>query len=197
MRSEPGPIAGASAETTTGERRRLFVEFVAVKRLVCKNGHLLPRPACSMRYRSPHVSSSPNDYFKKFTTFIGARLRRPHHSHGFSHGRQNRMSSFCSGRGEKLVTIARFGKPLFANMHHRNHAVAGDRGSQMLHALTQKSPLWMAKDVIDAEFALCRCQCVDLSSTERIFFCICTNFFAKNVPIDFKCIENHCRTPHS
>ena len=32
--------------------------------------------------------------------------------------RQNRSSSFCSGRGENLVTIARFGKPLFANMHH-------------------------------------------------------------------------------
>ena len=58
---------------------------------------------------------------KKFT---GARSRRPHHSH-FSHDRQNRRSSFCSGRGESLVTIARFGKPLFANMHHRVHAVAG------------------------------------------------------------------------
>ena len=39
--------------------------------------------------------------------------------------RQNRSSSFCSGRGENLVTIARFGKPLFANMHHHVHAVAG------------------------------------------------------------------------
>ena len=54
----------------------------------------------------------------------GALSRRPHHSH-FSHGRQNRRSPFCSGRGENLVTIARFGKPLFADMHHHVHAVAG------------------------------------------------------------------------
>ena len=55
----------------------------------------------------------------------------------------------------------------------------------------------MASDVIDAEFALHRCQCVDLSSTERIFFCICTNFFAKNVAIDLNCIEIHGGTLHS
>ena len=41
------------------------------------------------------------------------------------HGRQNRRSSFCSGRGENLVTTARFRKPLFADMHHCVHAVAG------------------------------------------------------------------------
>ena len=29
---------------------------------------------------------------------------------------------------------------------------------------------WMASDVIDAEFALRRCQCVYLSSTQRMFF---------------------------
>ena len=85
-------------------------------------------PACSIRYQSLHVSSSANDFFKKFT---GARSRRPHHWH-FSHGWQNRSSSFCrcrvshgSGRGENLVTFARFAKPLFANMHHHVHAVAG------------------------------------------------------------------------
>ena len=51
-------------------------------------------PACSIRYQSLHVPSSANDSFKKFT---GARSRRPHHSH-FSHGRQNRRSSFCRCR---------------------------------------------------------------------------------------------------
>ena len=51
-------------------------------------------PACSIRYQSLHVSSLANDPFKKFT---GARSRRPHHSH-FSHGRQNRRSSFCRCR---------------------------------------------------------------------------------------------------
>ena len=73
-------------------------------------------PECSLRYRSLHVSSSANDSFKTFTR-TGARSRQPHHSH-FSHGRQNRRSSFLplthgSGRGENLVTIARFVKPLF------------------------------------------------------------------------------------
>ena len=51
-------------------------------------------PACSIRYPSLHVSTSANDSFKKFT---GARSRWPHHSH-FSHGRQNRRSSFCRCR---------------------------------------------------------------------------------------------------
>ena len=83
-------------------------------------------PACSIRYQSLHVSSPANDSFKKFT---GARSRRPHHSH-FSHGRQNRRSSFCRCRPVReevriLVTTARFVKPLFANMHHHVHAVAG------------------------------------------------------------------------
>ena len=36
--------------------------------------------------------------------------------------------SHGSGRGENLVTIARFVKPLFANVHHRVHAVAGALG---------------------------------------------------------------------
>ena len=53
-----------------------------------------PLAACSIRYHSLHVSSSANDSLKKFT---GARSRRPHHSH-FSHGRQNRRSSFCCCR---------------------------------------------------------------------------------------------------
>ena len=79
-----------------------------------------PGVSFSLPY-SPYVSSLANDSFK---TFTGARSCRPHHSH-FSHGRQNRRSSFCSARGDNLVTIARFGKPLFANMHLRVYAVAG------------------------------------------------------------------------
>ena len=35
------------------------------------------------------------------------------------------LLSHGSGRGENLVTIARFVKPLFANTHHHVHAVAG------------------------------------------------------------------------
>ena len=80
-------------------------------------------PACSIRYRSPHVSSSANDSFKKYT---GARSRRPPPFTLFALSlNQKRRSSFYSERGENLVTIARFGKPLFANMHHHVDAVAG------------------------------------------------------------------------
>ena len=38
---------------------------------------------------------------------------------------------------------------------------------------------WMASDVIDAEFALRRCQCVDLSLTQLF----CFELFALNVAI--------------
>ena len=147
-------------------------------------------PACFKRSRSPHVSSSANDSFK---TFTGACSCRPHHSH-YSHGRQNRRSSFCSGRGDNLVTIARLGKPLFANMHHRVYAVDGALRKPNVACPHPDIP-WMASDVIDAEFALRRCQCVDLSSTERIFFAFA--LFAKNASIDLKCIENHGVKLHS
>ena len=78
------------------------------------------RLACSIRYRSLHVSLPANDscdglLASPSTLFAG----------GYLQGRQNHKSSFCSERGENLVTIVRFGKPLFADMHHRVHAVAG------------------------------------------------------------------------
>ena len=59
------------------------------------------------------------------------------------------------------MTIARFAKPLFANMHHHVHAVAGAlRKPNVAHGQCDG-------DVIDAEFALRSCH---LSSPERIFF---------------------------
>ena len=72
-------------------------------------------PACSIRYRSPHHMSLRRRTIlcdvrllaSPFTLFAGRYLP----------DRQNRRSSFCSGRGENLVKIARFGKPLFADMH--------------------------------------------------------------------------------
>ena len=88
-----------AAETTAGgstgkedlkaDRRVRHYKEVGLQRMATRwSSH---HPACSVRYQSLHVSSSANDSFKKFT---GARSRRPHHSH-FSHGRQNRRSSFC------------------------------------------------------------------------------------------------------
>ena len=65
------------------------------------------------------------------------------------------------------MTIARFLKPLFTNMHHRVHAVA-EALRKPKHACTQTSPLdgQCDGDVVDAEFALRRSH---LSSTERNF----------------------------
>ena len=70
------------------------------------------------------------------------------------------------------MTITRFAKPLFANMHYRVHAVAGAPRKPNVACPHPDVRLWMANDVIDAEFAICRCQSlsVDLSLTERIFF---------------------------
>ena len=87
------------------------------------------------------------------------------------------------------MTITRFGQPLFANMHHRVYAVAGALRKPNLNVACPHPDVSMLHapldgqcdgDVIDAEFALRRCQCVeciDLSSTKRIFFfaaMICT-----------------------
>ena len=149
-----------AAAETTGKEDLLFVEFVTAKRLVCKDGHSLVelRPACSIRYWSPPVSSSANDSFKKFT---GARSRRPHNSH-LSLGRQNRRSSFCCGRGENLVAIARFGKPLFANMHHHVHAVAG--------ALRKPNFACPHPDVCEAALQLARDSLVSAQARQAFYY---------------------------
>ena len=53
MCSQPGPISPASTVASYGwnywQRKELFVEFVTVKRLVCKNGHLLVEPGTVLR----------------------------------------------------------------------------------------------------------------------------------------------------
>ena len=74
---------------------KLIVEFVTTKRLVCQNGHSLVEPPSRVVYGiGLCMSLRRNDSFKKFT---GARSRGSHHSH-FSHGWQNRRSSFCRSR---------------------------------------------------------------------------------------------------
>ena len=86
------------------------------------------------------------------------------------------------------MTIARFVKPLFANLHHHVHAVAG--ALRKPNVACPHPDVCSDGDVIDVEFALRRCH---LSSTERIFFSFA--LFAKNVAIDLKCIENHGGKP--
>ena len=129
VQSQRPALLQTAAETTTGKE-----ELKAVRRVRhCKEVGLPEWPlagrATVLRILTVSVSAC---------LFVGGRFfqnvyRRPlalpspftlHHSH-FSYGRQNRRSSFRSGRSDNLVTIARFGKPLFANMHDHIHAVAG------------------------------------------------------------------------
>ena len=175
---------------------KLIAEVVTTKRLVCKNGHSLvdppSRPACSIRYQSLHVSLSVNDSFKKFT---GARSRRPH----FSHGRQNRRSSFCRCRTVReevriyLVTIARFVKPLFANMHHHVHAVPAAGGpAEAKRCMTAPWRLhWMASVMMWSTLSSPSADATFRRPNGLFSFAL----FVKNAAIDLKCIENHGGKP--
>ena len=96
-----------------------------------------------------------------------------------------------SGRGENLVTIARFVKPLFANMHHRVHAVAG---------AMRKLPACPHPDVSAGWPVWWWCDRRCVRSPQMPPFVDRTAFFsfalfAKNVAIDLKCIENHGGKP--
>ena len=83
------------------------------------------------------------------------------------------------------MTIARFAKPLFANMHHHVHAVAGAlRKPNVAHGQCDG-------DVIDAEFALRSADATFRRPNGFFSFAL----FAKNVAIDLKCIENHGGKP--
>ena len=58
--------------------------------------------------------------------------------------------SHSLGRGENLVTIARFVKPLFANMHHHVHAVAAAGGPAEVNRcmLAPRHLHWMASVIV-------------------------------------------------
>ena len=88
------------------QRKRLFVEFVTEKRFVCKYGHRLVEPpprgiglSTSLRWQTILFYGRPLASPSLFKLSAGRCL----------HGRQSRKSSFCSGRGDNLVVIARFG----------------------------------------------------------------------------------------
>ena len=129
------------------------------------------RPACSLRYRSPHVSSSANDSPKKFT---GAHSRRPPPFTFFSRLlRQNRTElvvlfgkrwEFGENREVWKAFVCQYAPPRSCHSWGLAEAKRCMPAPRRLR--------WMASDVIDAEFALrsCQWQCLDLSSTKRIFF---------------------------
>ena len=157
-------------------------------RLVCKNGHSLVEPPSRRVFYTVSVSACLFVGERLFQKVYGRPLPSTSPFTLFARSTEPQVVvlplSHGSGRGENLVTIARFAKPLFANMHHHVHAVARAlRKPNVAHGQCDG-------DVIDAEFALRRCH---LSSTERIFFSFA--LFAKNVAIDLKCIENHGGKP--
>ena len=156
----PAPLY-AAAETGTGKE-----DAVAVRRVRhCKDVGLQEWPLAG-RATVPRVLYGIGLRMSlRRRTILSKCIRAParvafRHSHFARLLRQNHRSSFCLGRGENLVIITRFGKPLFANMHHHVHAVAGALRKPKLHARrpAPRRLRWMVSDVIDAEFALRSCQ---------------------------------------
>ena len=89
------------------------------------------------------------------------------------------------------MTIARFVKPLFANMHHHVHAVAG--ALRKPNVACPHPDVCSDGDVIDVEFALRYSADATFRRPNGFFFSFA--LFAKNVAIDLKCIENHGGKP--
>ena len=106
---------------------KLIVEFVTTKRLVCKNGHSLVEPPS--RVYTVSVSACLFVGERLFQKVFGRPLPSTSPLTLFAWSTEPQVVvlplSHGLGRGENLVTIARFAKPLFANMHHHVHAVAG------------------------------------------------------------------------
>ena len=155
------------------------------------------RPACSIPYRSPHVSSLAKDSLTNWQSLlVPAHVALTIYTfgtvdrtacRGFFFREEVRIWSQSRGLESLCLPICTTTSMLCSwGIAEAKRCMPAPR---RLH--------WMASDVIDAEFALRRCQCVHLSSIERVFFCFCTNFCVKNVAIDSKCIENHGGTLHS
>ena len=121
------------------------------------------------------------------------RSRGPHHSH-FSHGWQNRRSSF-------LAVVARFGKrwefgdnrevcKAFVCQYAPPRSCCSwgpaDQGSQTLHARTQTATGWPVWWWCDRRWVRTPQMPPFVDRTD--FFHL---LFAKDVAIDLKCIENH------
>ena len=100
--------------------------------------------------------------------------------------------SHGSGRGENLVTIARYVKPLFANMHHPVHAVAGALRNSNDCTPAPRRLRWMASVMV--MWSMLSSHSADaIFRRPNEFFSVA--LFAKNVAIDLKCIENHGGKP--
>ena len=100
INEEPSPISGTRRARHVGGRRR--------DTHTAKCEHTVKHHCFIDIDRSPHVSSSANDSFKKFT---GACSRLPHHSH-FSHGRaagrrfvREEVRIWCQSRGLESLCL--------------------------------------------------------------------------------------------
>ena len=94
---------------------------------------------------------------------------------GRYNGRQKRRSSFGSGKGENLLTITMFGKPLFAVMHHRVLAVAGGTAEAKRCMLAPRGLTgW---PVMRSALSSHSTDAGELTFGRPNLFCICTTFF--------------------
>ena len=128
------------------------------------------RPACSIRYRSPHVSSSANDSFKKFT---GTHPRCPPPFTLFPRSlRQNRRSSFCSGRGEFGDNREVWKAFVYQYALPRSCCSWGTVEAKRSMPAPRRLR-WVASDVIDAEVDSAAASVLTFRQPNG-FFCICT-----------------------
>ena len=114
------------------------------------------RPACSIRYRSPHVSSSANDS-RSFKKFLGARSRRPPHTFRVVTGTEpqfvvlfGKRSEFGDNREVWKAFVCQYAPP-------RSCSCWGTAEAKRCMPAPRRLR-WMASDVIDDKFALRICQ---------------------------------------
>ena len=119
--------AGGSTGKEDLKADRAIVELVTTKRLVCKKGHSLVEPPSRVFY-TVSVSACLFVGERLFQNVYGRPLPSTSPFTLFAPSTEPQVVvlplSHGSGRGENLVTIASFAKPLFANMHHHVHAGA-------------------------------------------------------------------------
>ena len=106
-------------------------------------------------------------------------------------------SSFRSGRGENFVDnrAVKFGKPLFADMHHRVHAVAGALWKP--NVACPHPDVSTGWPVMRSTLSSHPADASVLTFRRPYLFLHLHQFLPKIVAIDFRCVENHGGTTHS
>ena len=146
------------------------MEFVTAKRLVCKNGHSLVKPPSRVLYTVIGLRM-----FLRRRTILSKSLRAPARValtiHTFrTVDRAAPQVVVLFGKRSEVGDNRKVLKAFVCQYAPPRSCCSWGTAEAKRRMPAPRRLRWMASDVINAEFALCRCQCVDLSSTERIFF---------------------------